>query len=613
MPIKIELLAPAKNLEFGKIAVNHGADAVYIGAAKFSARQAASNSLQDIELLVNYAHIYAVKVYVAVNTLLFDDELEDALKIINQIYEIGADAIIIQDFGLLELDLPPIPIHLSTQTNNYDFERIKFLDNCGFQRIILARELSIEQIKQIRENTSCELEAFIHGALCVCFSGQCYLSAAINGRSGNRGNCSQPCRSSYNLLTASNKKLLSNQHLLSIKDFNASEYLQKLLDMGIYSFKIEGRLKDETYLKNVTAHYRLLFDNIIENHNIVKNNNSFQKSSSGKTKFFFIPDVERTFNRGYTTYFLDGKRHKVGSPTTQKSLGKKIGTVKQFMQNFILLNENHNITNGDGLCFFDDLGKLNGFLVNKVADKKIFPNRNILISKGVTIYRNNDFQFEKQLKHNSSERKIAVDFIFSESKNGFRLAAKDEDLLTAEAVIDCEKVVAENPHYAEKQIISQLSKLNSTPFTSNQILFHTQQKYFISVSILNELRRNVVENLIQNRLKYFTAEKIQFVKKDCECPTKSVDFKANIINQKAVEFYKRHKVVEFEFGFERQAVVTSRRVLLRSKYCIKYELEMCRKYFQDREILDNEDLFLENGKNKFKLEFDCQKCEMLLF
>ena len=608
----IELLSPAKNLELGKIAINHGADAVYIGSPKFGARQAASNSLSDIESLVNYAHIYGAKVFVALNTLLFDDELEVALKIINQIYEMGADAVIIQDLGLLELDLPPIAIHASTQTNNYELERIKFLDKCGFQRIILARELSIEQIKIIRKNVKCELEFFIHGALCVCFSGQCYLSAAITGRSGNRGECSQPCRSAYDLITSDNKKILTNKHLLSIKDFNASNYLEELIQSGVCSLKIEGRLKDEIYLKNITAHYRLLLDNIFNN------NNSFKKSSSGKTSFFFTPDVEHTFNRGYTTYFLDGKRQKIGSPATQKSIGKYIGTLKKSENKYIILDKKHDISNGDGLCFFNNSGVLDGFLVNKVENEKIFPNRFVDIPKKSEIYRNNNFQFIQKLKQNSSERKIIIDLVLKETNSGFELEIKDEDDILSKAHIECEKKLAENVNFSKKQIISQLSKLSSTPFFPNKIYINTSQDYFITISDLNKLRRIAINNLIQNRLIFFNSKSNNYihVKTNHEYFLKRLDFLANITNKKSIEFYKRHKVESWEHGFELQTKPIKNQLLLRSKFCLKYELELCPKYFQDTNktnIKNNEILYIKNGKNKFKLSFDCQKCEMLLF
>ncbi|MBO4740226.1 MAG: U32 family peptidase, partial [Bacteroidales bacterium] len=325
----IELLSPAKNLQFGKEAINHGADAVYIGAPSFGARASAGNPIEDIEALVKYAHLYAAKVHVALNTSLFDDELEEANRLVHQFYNIGVDAVIIQDPGLLETDLPPIALHASTQMNNYSLERIRFLENVGFQRIILARELSLEQIAEIRANTTAELECFVQGALCVSLSGQCYLSQYINGRSGNRGVCSQPCRSSYNLYNTENKLLVANQHLLSLKDFNASQYIAEYVKSGVCSFKIEGRLKDLGYVKNLTAYYRQLIDNLLEGRDDVC------KSSSGSCVFSFTPDVERTFNRGFTDYFLK-ERKPMASLTTQKSIGRRLGKVALVEQKFLV-------------------------------------------------------------------------------------------------------------------------------------------------------------------------------------------------------------------------------------------------------------------------------------
>jgi putative protease len=320
---KIELLAPAKNYETGIAAINFGADAVYIGCEKFSARSAAGNSIEDIRKLIKHAHLYRARVYAAVNTILFDNELEDVRDLITTLYDSGIDAVIIQDMGILEMDIPPVPLHASTQCDNFDPERVKFLDRTGFPRIILARELDLEQIREIRRVTRCELEVFIHGALCVSLSGRCYMSAAMGGRSANRGECAQPCRKSYTLTDAEGKIISKAKYPLSLKDLNLTDHLEKLIDAGVDSLKIEGRLKDINYVKNTVAHYRKRLDLILEG------KNGLVKSSSGRTFHDFTPDPDRTFNRGYTGYFINGRNSKISSPFTPKSLGKYCGTVTE--------------------------------------------------------------------------------------------------------------------------------------------------------------------------------------------------------------------------------------------------------------------------------------------
>ena len=390
---KIELLAPAKNLEYGREAINHGADAVYIGAPAFGARSAATNTISDIESLVNYSHLFGSKVFATVNTILFDNELEDAVQMIRQLYNIGVDALIIQDVGLLECDLPPIELHASTQCHNATIERVKFMESVGFARAILARETSLEQMREIRQATTLDLEAFVHGALCVSYSGQCYMSQYLNGRSGNRGCCSQPCRSMYDLYTEDNRMIIKNKHLLSLRDFSAADHLREMMEAGITSFKIEGRLKDITYVKNITAYYRQLLDNMLS---------GSSKASSGHCTFHFVPDPERTFNRGYTDYFLTG-RHPMASLSTQKSIGKTVAKVSRVEHNALVINSKEPLMAGDGLCFFDSKGCLQGFFVNAVQGSRIIPNRMPNITSGALLWRNHDQKFEKQLHGECSE------------------------------------------------------------------------------------------------------------------------------------------------------------------------------------------------------------------
>jgi collagenase-like PrtC family protease len=385
----IELLAPAKDLESGRAAINHGADAVYVGAPKFGARSAAGNSLDDIAKLIQYAHRYWAKVYVALNTILFDDELDEAQTIIRSISEAGADALIIQDMGLLELDLPPLPLFASTQTHNYSLKKIQFLEKVGFQRIILARELSLKQLKEIRANTRVELELFIHGALCVSFSGQCYMSQAIQGRSANRGVCAQMCRLPYTLTDNLGQVLENEKYLLSLKDLNLSEYLRDLIDTGISSFKIEGRLKDINYVKNITAFYRQRIDEILET------DSSLSSASSGRTIAEFQPDPSRTFNRGFTDHFFRRRNKDILSSQTPKSVGACLGTVGKIRRDHFLLETTEALHNGDGICFFDQQELLCGTNINKVEINKIYPSELKGIEEGTMIYRNYDHQFSR--------------------------------------------------------------------------------------------------------------------------------------------------------------------------------------------------------------------------
>lgn len=602
----IELLSPAKNLEFGREAINHGADAIYVGAPAFGARASAGNSVGDIESLTKYAHRYGARVYVTLNTSLFDDELEPASKLIRQFYDIGTDAVIIQDLGLLETDLPPIALHASTQTNNASPERIKFLEKVGFRRVILARELSLEQIAEIRRETSVELECFVQGALCVSYSGQCYMSQSINGRSGNRGVCSQPCRSSYNLYNAENKQLVHKRHLLSLKDFNASEHLQEYIDMGISSLKIEGRLKDICYVKNITAYYRNLLDGIMAG------NGSLKKSSSGKCVFSFQPDPERTFNRGFTDYFLK-ERQPMASMNTQKSIGKKTGTVLRIEKNCLVCRTLFPITAGDGLCFMNSHGTWEGFLVNKTEGNKLYPN-NLpdSITAGAELFRNNDIAFEKEVSNGkSAQRKVDVNLVFAETGDGFMLSATDEDGISASATLSCEKQEARNPDKSAEQIGTQLQKTGDTVFSVHTFENLCGGAFFIPASQLNELRRRCLEELTVLREKHFSPADSVFEKNDFPYFEKSVDYRANILNDKSLQFYKRHGAEPLEPGVEKSGEYAGK-ALMTTKYCIRYELGQCIKRHEVSPEFRS-DLYLENNGRRYLLKFDCKKCQMQIF
>ncbi len=601
---KIELLSPAKNLQYGMEAINHGADAVYIGAPQFGARVAAANTISDVDKLVNYAHMYGAKVYVALNTLLFDNELDDAQTMIHSLYNIGVDALIVQDMGILEMDLPPIALHASTQTHNINPERIAFLDKVGFERIILGRELSLKQIGEICQSTHAEIETFVQGALCVCYSGQCYLSQSLNEHSGNRGCCSQPCRSAYNLYNEAGRLLHRNTHILSLKDFSAATHIEEMITMGVKSFKIEGRLKDLSYVKNVTGYYRQLIDNILSG------KEDYTKASSGRTTLMFEPDLERTFNRNFTTYFLE-QRQPMASFMTQKSRGKYIGKVAKSNGNSMIIRGNIPLTAGDGLCYFDPDGRLEGCLVNKVEGNKVWLNKNIQINAGTSIYRNNDFAFEKKLQNKSAERKIAVTLTLTDTVDGFCLQATDEDNTMVEHCITTDKITATSPEKANEQIRKQLSKMGDTPFVATSIDVNYSQSYFIPAAVINDMRRTIVEKLIARRIADATPPPCQMPKNDVPYYKDTADYRENVINQYSQRFYNRHGATVEEYGLEKTKDYSAK-ALMTTKYCIRYEIGQCLKRDNvDKDYAQN--LYLENNKNLYRLQFNCNECEMQIF
>ncbi|MEW6086818.1 MAG: U32 family peptidase [bacterium] len=596
--MKIELLAPAKNAETGIAAVNCGADAVYISAEQFGAREDAGNSLPDIEKLIIHAHKFYSRVYIALNTILRDDKLPDAQKLINDLYLLNADALIIQDFGLLELELPPFPLIASTQMNNDSLEKILFLEKVGFKRVILPREMSLEEIKIIRDKTKIELECFIHGSLCVSYSGQCYLSCANGGRSANRGQCAQPCRQKYSLCDKDGKTIIKDRHLLSLKDLNRSEHLRDLIDAGVTSFKIEGRLKDLPYVVNIVSFYRKKLDEIIGSKNI-------SQSSSGKTSFDFIPDPDKTFNRGYTDYGMDGNKKDMASIYTPKSIGEKIGTVEKVHNYLFTISEEHGLANGDGICFFDADQNLKGTNINKAEQGKIYPDKMHGIKEGLVIYRNYDRIFIKTLERAPYKRKISISFTLEETSGGFKLKALDEDGNTGIFSIPAEKIKAEKKELADSAIKNQLLKLNDTIFSCENITINLKETYFIPLSLLNQLRRETITNLLETREKNRPKQTVKILVNDIPYPVENINYLGNVLNKKAEAFYERHGAKVTEMAAE-SGLDMSGRMVMAAKYCIKKEFDLCGK--------NKDDLFLigEDGK-KYLLKFDCEKCRMEIF
>jgi 23S rRNA 5-hydroxycytidine C2501 synthase len=600
----IELLAPASNLESGKAAINYGADAVYIGASRFGARAAASNSMADIEAMVQFAHKYRAKVYVTLNTILYDNELAEAENLIHQIYQAGADALIIQDMGILKMNIPPISLHASTQTNNYSTERIRFLDQLGFDRIILARELSIREIQNIRNATRTDLEFFVHGALCVSFSGQCYFSEVTTGRSANRGMCTQACRHPYNLVDGNGKRIILNSHLLSLKDLNLSDHLSELIHAGITSLKIEGRLKDINYIKNVVSHYRQKLDDLFNAEP------EFERSSSGNTEIGFEPDPERSFSRLSSNYFIEGRSENLVNTFSPKSIGKKIGTVEKVGSGYITLAATETLTNGDGLCFILE-NKLIGFRIEKLVDNKIFIADTSNLAPGIILYRNLDHEFIKILEADQSIRKIAATIRISEEDNTLLFELFDEDNLSSEYRVQGLPETAKDPGLSERNLVAQLSKSGSSMFTIREVKNNCKSSYFFRISALNEIRRILFERHESLRMASFARKEADRKQKTIEFPQKEVDFCENISNEKAVQFYREHGVEKIEKAVEVSSAKENQ-LLMTLRYCLKYELGYCER-FQGAKNTPPEPLYLEDQNRKYLLEFDCKNCIMKIF
>lgn len=581
----IELLAPAKNKETAFEAINCGADAVYIGAPAFGARQNASNSLDDIKEVVNYAHKFWSKVHITINTILTNSELDEAVKLVHQLEDIGVDAIIVQDTGLLNRlikDNCSLPVHMSTQCDNYLPEKIKFWNKIGVSRVILARELSIDQINQIHnENPDLELEAFIHGALCVSMSGQCYLSQYIGGRSANRGECAQPCRKKYDVIDNNGNIIADNIYPLCLKDFNGSKYIKELINAGVCSFKIEGRLKDAGYVKNIVAYYRSLLGN---------------GSSSGRSIYQFQPNPEKSFNRGFTNYFLNSREdcYCFDSP---KSKGEYIGKVLKIVNKGFIVETEKKIHPQDGLYFNND-----GCLVNKVyEDSKddfvtIYPNKNIEIKVGDIIYRNLDVDFEKAIQR-PVKRQIGVNI---EVTN--RIHATDEDGVSIMLDIPYSES-AKNPEKMKETFIKQFSKTGEGDFYIINIKISQNTDIpFMPVSKINELRRTIFKILMDKRLKVYEENRVYQKKmKYTKYFVSEVDYRANVHNESAKEFYKKCGSNVTEMSLETK--IPNRQVeLMRCKHCIKYALNMCKSPIQ---------LYLRDSHNTiYPLKFNCKNCEM---
>ncbi len=598
----IELLSPAKTAEHGIEAINHGADAVYIGAPQFSARANASNSINEIEKLVSYAHKYYAKVYVALNTILTDEELLQTERIIHQLYNIGTDALIIQDLGILELSIPPIALHASTQMDNRSVEKVKFLEQAGFEQVVLARELTMDQIKEIHSQTNVRLEAFVHGALCVSYSGQCYLSQSLCGRSANRGVCAQMCRLPYSLIDSKGEVLVKDKFLLSLKDFNLSLYLKELIDAGISSLKIEGRLKDINYVKNVTAYYRQQLDNLLNGET------QYQQASSGKCTYTFTPNIEKSFHRGSTDYFLHGRNHNIFSFDTPKSLGETIGKVTQSNARSITIETKQALNNGDGFCYLNTDGQFYGFKANTAEGNRITPAERVVIKPGTLLFRNFDQHFESLLAKKSAERKISAQITIQESANRLLFLLTDEDNISSQYILHDQLEEANQPEKQLANIQRTLSKSGDTSFEIKNVSVECSKIYFIPASTLAEIRRVLISLLEQEREQKRNRSLRMCQETHHTYIQEQLDYRGNVHNQKAKEFYQKHHVKTIDDSFEKKEPAGAE--LMRCKHCIKYALGYCSK--ESGKHL-NEPLYLvTNTQQKIRLFFDCKNCEMIL-
>jgi putative protease len=625
---QLELLAPARDADIGIEAINHGADAVYIGGPGFGARVSASNSVQDIERLAKHAHRFGSRVFVTHNTILRDDELEGARRMAWDVYNAGADVLIIQDMGLLELDLPPIQLHASTQTDIRTVEKAKFLQDVGFSQIVLARELTLEQIRAVHDALDparCKVEFFIHGALCVAYSGQCYISHAHTGRSANRGDCSQACRLPYHVVDGQGRFVAHDKHVLSMKDNNQSANLAALVDAGVRSFKIEGRYKDMGYVKNITAHYRRLFDELIES----REGSDFPlaRAASGRTTFTFTPDPDQNFNREFTDYFVNGRQDDIAALDSPKNPGQPIGWVTKVNAESVELeldDASRLLHNGDGLCYFDLQKELVGLAVNRAEPMarlghwRVFPKDPVAglkdLRKGTRVNRNRDMDWVRVLEKKSSDRRIGVWVTLAETQDGFVLRLTDEDGHAAEASAKVPREPARDGDKALAALREHLGRFGNTIFAPLDLQLELSQPWFVPPSLVNALRRDAIAMLEANRAAaYERPQRAQPVEPPAVYPEDTLTYLANVFNQKAHDFYAKHGVKVIAAAYESHEEEGEVSLMI-TKHCVRWSMSLCPKQAKGvvgvKGTIRAEPLQLINGSEKLTLRFDCKPCEM---
>ena len=587
----LELLAPAKNLACGIAAIDHGADAVYIGAPKFGARAAVGNSIDDIRQLCEYAHQFDAKIYVTLNTIVYDDELEQVRGLIDELAAIGVDAVLVQDMGLLQfMDGKPFEIHASTQTDNRTADKVRWLKQLGFSRAVLARELSAEEIAEIhRQVPDIELEVFVHGALCVSYSGVCYASQHCFQRSANRGECAQFCRMRFSLVDAEGTEVEHERYLLSLKDMNQSDNLEKLIEAGAVSFKIEGRLKDVAYVKNVTAAYSERLNAYIRKHP-----DEYCRASKGRCEYTFTPNLNRTFNRGYTTYFVNGRQPDIASFDTPKAVGEFVGRVKEIRNDSFNVAGTASFANGDGLCFLNSDRQFEGFRANRVAGNRIFPFKMPAgLRPGMALYRNNDQEFERILSKPSATRKIAITVALRSVDDGFELSANGVTVH-----FDAEHQLAQKS--PRENIVRQLSKLGDTIYECAEVVVPDNFNFFIPNSQLSDMRRQLIDAMGQAK------REVKQARVGKNPGVKELSYQNNISNHQSAAFYGTNELSAYELKGGDGPIMQCR-------HCLRYSLGYCVKRGGKRPTWREPlSLVLGDGR-RFRLEFDCQHCQMNVY
>ncbi|MFZ3124869.1 MAG: U32 family peptidase [Acidovorax sp.] len=638
LPHQIELLSPARDADIGIEAVNHGADAVYIGGPAFGARAGAGNDIRDLERLIAHAHRFNSRIFITLNTILRDDELQAARRMAWQVYEAGADALIIQDMGLLEIDLPPIQLHASTQTDIRTPEKARFLQDAGLSQLVLARELTVQQIAAVHQALGpvdapgrANIEFFIHGALCVAYSGQCNISHAQTGRSANRGDCSQACRLPYQVMDAQGRFIAHDKHVLSMKDNNQSGNLHALIGAGVRSFKIEGRYKDMGYVKNITAHYRTLIDDILDEREA--SGHPLARSSSGRTRFTFTPDPLQNFNREFTDYFVTGRKQDIGAFDSPKNPGQAIGWVTKAGPDFVELEVSDPGTvlhNGDGLCYHDLHKELVGMAINRaepvsarsptelITQWRVYPKDPMEglkdLRKGTEINRNRDMDWVRTLEKKSSDRRIGLWAHLAETPGGFALTLTDEDGHTGSAQVQHAHQPATDTAKAEASLREQLGRFGASIFAVHDIALQLSQPWFMPASVLNALRRDALAGLEENRAHNFVRlPRATPVEPPVPYPEDTLSFLGNVFNHKAHAFYVRHGVKVIAAAYEAHEEEGEVSLMI-TKHCVRFSMSLCPRQAKGvtgvQGTIRAEPLQLINGKEKLTLRFDCKPCEM---
>lgn len=595
----IELLAPVKDYICGCAAVDCGADALYVGPPRFGARVDAGVSLSDIERLCAYAHRFGVRVFATMNTLLYESELKEAERLANEVCRADVDGLIIQDMAFLRMDLPPVELHASTQIFTMTPERARFWSDVGFTRINLERAATLEEIRAVVQAVpDVEIEVFVHGAICVSYSGRCYMSRSMSPRSGNRGACLQACRLPFDLLDESGERLMTGKHLLSVRDMSRGEYLEALVDAGVTSFKIEGRLKDINYVRNVVGYYRNRLDALIERRG------DLQRSSQGKTVLGFTPDPRKSFSRGTVAYYLMNPQESVASFDTPKSMGDWIGTVEQVGRDYLVCPNASQLSSGDGICFKNRSGVLCGTSVNRVDPPRVYPNRMEGIERGTELYRNYDRRFVLELDRARTERKIPVEVTVEIGQDRLAICLNDPEVSVscAEAGLFDE---ARDADQAEKSIRTQVAKMGNTIYEAERVMVRWDRPRFVPAARINALRREAVERMDAARVAQHRIRRRKKERYEVPFPLSALAAEENVTNSLAERFYRDHGVVRIERGEDLSESFEGLRVM-RMRYCLRRELGWCLREhpkYTGR-------LFIETGPNRYELKFDCRRCEM---